>query len=109
MLSAPHTYRRLDLVAVFKELARNIRLGVKIADVNRHRKPNLFDFDNLLIALHFLFFFTLLVLVLAVIDNFAYGRLGVGYDFYQIQPLVVGNALSFVSRVNAELLSVATD
>ena len=109
LLTTAHTDACLNLVALLQKLACNVGFGVEVANINGHAEPNFLDFDNLLIASHFLFFFVLLVLVLAVVHDTAYGRIGVVTDFDKVKSCVVCHALRFVSRHNTELCTVTTD
>lgn len=109
LLATAHADACLDLVALLQKLACNVGFGVEVANINGHAEPNFLDFDNLLIASHFLFFFVLLVLVLAVVHDTAYGRIGVGTDFDKVKSCIVCHALRFVSRHNTELCTVTTD
>lgn len=55
------------------------------------------------------FFFHLLVLIFAPIDDFDDRRVGVCSDFYKVNTFVSGENLGFAARHDAELLSISSD
>ncbi len=69
-------------------------------------QTNLFDLDFGLGLTGFAFLFLFLVKELAVIDDLANGRVGVGGDFYQVQASGVGALLCFGNGNDANVFPI---
>jgi hypothetical protein len=61
-------------------------LEFKIVGIGVRPKPNLFNLLGLLFATRLFFFFLLLVAEFSVVYNLTYRRVGLGRNFYKIQP-----------------------
>ena len=108
-LTAAEPHRHLDAIAVLQELLCVLDLDVEIADVDAGGHADLLDLSYMLILLGFFLFFGLLEAELAIVDDLAHRRGGVGRDLHQIQSLIVGHIQSGLGSHNAKLFTIGTD
>ena len=87
-------------VKIFGIISLVLVLVVAILHLTGHREI------ELLIALALLKLLSLLILVLAIIQDFCHWRLGVGCNFRQIVSSLVGEVKSFANCDNSDLLTI---
>jgi len=102
---AAEEYRRLDFVAFIQEAQDVIFLRLVIVVVHVDAELDLFYDDRLLVLLGLALFLFLLVKILPVIHDPAYGRLRGGRNLDQIQVLFAGFLDRFVRWHDAELVA----
>src|ERR1700733_5198805 len=108
-LAALKTQRSLYLVAFTQETDSLILLGLVVVLVNGHGKLRFLDHDDFLLLTRRAVALVLFVKELAVILNAAYGRLGGGRNFHQVQTTLAGNLQCFEGRQDSELFTVFVD
>ena len=84
-LTAAETKSYLDSVSLGEELPGSVDLGGKVVGIDIRGKPDLLDLYDMLLTLGILFLACLLIFVFTVIDNLAYGGLGIGGNLDQIK------------------------
>src|SRR5687768_18488312 len=82
------------------------QLHAKVMWIDLRTKLHLFHLVGVLVLIGLLVFLRLLVTELAVVDDTANGRRGVGSDFYQVNSERLGLTNRFGQRQNSELLTV---
>ena len=95
---------RLHFVAFIEKTQNVVLFRLVIVVVHIDAELDLFYGDRLLMLLGFALFFFLLVEILPVVHDAAYGRLRGGRNLNQIQILFAGLFDSFVRRHDAKLL-----
>ena len=68
-----------------------------------HRELDLLDLDGMLVLSRLFLALVLLKAILAVVHDLAHGRICIGGNFHQIQPLIPGDAQGFGSFHDSEL------
>ncbi len=106
LLTSSHPYGNLYSVAAFEKFYRLLCFGFQIVSVYRHRKPNLFDFDDFLILFGFFSAFRLLEHEFAVVHYFADGRICRRRDFHQIEFFIVRYRLCLACGDDTQLFAV---
>ena len=97
------------LVAFFEEAQHVFLFGVVIVVVHIDAELDLFYGDRLLMLLGFALFLFLLVEILPVIHDAAYGRLRGGRNLNQVQAFLAGFPDRFVWRHNPEHIAVVVN
>jgi len=92
------------LVAFREEVFRMRDLDQVIMRIDADAEFHFLHLAALLVLVGLLLVLLLDVLVLAVIDNFAHGRIGVRSHFHQIQTTLLGDANGLRSRDDAKLM-----
>lgn len=92
------------LVAFREEVLRVDDLDVVIVRVDADAEFHFLHLAALLMLVGLLLVLLLDVLVLAVIDNFAHGRIGVRSHFHQVKPTLFGDANGLRSRDDTKLM-----
>ena len=105
-LASAEENRCLNLVALTQKAQNVILLGLVIVVVHIDAELDLFYGDRLLVLLGFALFLFLLVEILPVIHDAAYGRLRGGRNLNQVQTLFAGFPDRFVRRHNPEHIAV---
>src|SRR6266571_3780758 len=108
-LPAAVAQSNLGLVAFIEKLDQVAQLDLVVAFVGPGTELHLFDVDLLLLELGFVSFFRLAVLELAVVHQFADGRLGKRSNFHQIDFGFLGHFQGLGNRHDADLLAGGSD
>ena len=100
-----------DVVAVLEEAADFADFDVKVVVADLEANFHLLELGLFFAGLFaiFGFFFHLLVLVFAPIDDFDDGRVGIRGDFHEVNAGVSGEKLGVTARHDAELLSIRSN
>ena len=96
-------------MALGQELGGLVDLGVEVVGVDVQRQADLLDLHDLLVLLGFLFPLLHFEAVLAVVQDLAHRRFGLGCHLDQVQVLVHGHAQSVPRGHNAHLGAVGPD
>ncbi len=92
-----------DLVSFRKEVFRVSDLDAVVVRINADTELHFLHLATLVVLVGFLLVLLLNVLVLAVIDNFAHRRFGIGGHFHQIQTALLRHTKSLMRRHHTEL------
>src|SRR6185503_5187274 len=84
-------------------------LGRVVVPVDLRAELHFLDDDVRGLALRFLAALVLLVLVLAVVHDLGHGRIGLGGDLNEVEPLLPGDLQRFGQRLHAVLRTVGAD
>ena len=103
------TDRNLDLVAALQELDGLLYLCIEVVDINIQRKTDLLDINGFLILSGFLLALGLLEPVLAIVDDAAHRRSGLGRNLHQIQILFQSDLVGVPGGHNAQLAAIGID
>ena len=100
-----------DVVAVLEEAADFADFDVKVVVADLEANFHLLELGLFFAGLFaiFGFFFHLLVLVFAPIDDFDDRRVGVSGNLDEVDASVTGEKLGFTARHDAELLSISSN
>ena len=105
-LAAAETEAGLDLVAFGEEADGLILLGLVVMFVHGDGELDFLDDDDLLLFAGGAFALVFLVEEASVVLDTADGWYGIGGDFDEIEPALLGNSQGLVGRKNAELFSI---
>src|SRR5205823_2558932 len=108
-LAAAEPKGYLDLVALIEEAPDRLHLHVVIVIVDHGAHLDLLDLDDLLLLAGFGGLLLLLIFELAVIENLAHRRLGIGRQFDEIETGFLGQRQGLAGRYNAAVLSLLVD
>src|SRR5687768_12872729 len=99
----------LDLVALFKEALYRLHLHAVVMGVDVGTNFYFLDFYDFLLLARFVGFFLRLIFIFAVIEDFAYGRLGAGRYLNEIEASLLGKAHGLLRAHDAHLLALFVD
>ena len=108
-LTAAETKRNLYLVTLCKELSCGVDLGVYIIGIDVGRNTDLLDVNLMLLLTCFLLLAELLVLILAVIGDLAYGRSCGGCDLDQVKSRILSHSECFLCGHDADHIAGFAD
>ncbi len=103
------TQSDLYLVAILKKLEDIAHFDIVVICVRVRAELDLFDFNDFLLFARFAFAFLLFVFVFAEVHDLTDRRAGVGRNFNEVQPRVVGHVQRPVRADNADILSICAD
>ena len=95
--------------ALLEEAEHVTLLGLVVADVDLGTELHLLDLDARLVLARCLGLHGLLVLVLTIVHDAAYGRIGVRSDLDEVEVLLVGDALRVANVEEPQLRAIDTD
>ena len=101
--------RGFPLGALLKEPLRVLELELEVMLVGIGTEPDLLD-DNLRrVGLHLLRFLLLLIEILLIVQDLAYGRIGFGTDFDQVEFELLSQGTSLGNGIDALFRDVLPD